>query len=121
MEWVQVAQTLGVASACLFALAIGVWRVAKWVAANLLIPVRDGHLSFLKSVGKSVDVQTKSLESIADSLASVGASRAAEVERLDHIATKLEEITATMDRQIGQLVVKTGSVVVVPLPQGPHT
>lgn len=66
MDWMQVAQTLGVPVCILFAFAFAVWQGLRWAARTIAEPIVKRHVEFLGKVEMALDQQTKTLQSIMD-------------------------------------------------------
>lgn len=66
VDWVALLQTFGLAVVILFALGIGIWKVAVWIGKELIIPFRDKAIdqfaSFLARLDRNVDAMTNNLE-----------------------------------------------------------
>ncbi len=111
MEWMQFVDRYGLPLTAIVAISFFVGKALRWVGVQVLAPVVKRHLKFIDQIDDRLD----------NLAAAFGDSRKAELSRLDHIATKLEEITGTLDRQIRQVVVKAESVAIVPSASGPKT
>jgi hypothetical protein len=61
MDWVSIAQTLGVSVACLAGLGWAVWAAVKWSASQIFRPLVQGHLAFLDSLKGEQKAQTESM------------------------------------------------------------
>ena len=113
MEWLQIAQSLGIPVMCLVSLAFAVWKVGVWAALNVLQPLAVKHMDFIDRVGRSVDSQTESMKSLAVSREKELKTTQAMWDRLNHIAERVETAVAAITDVRG-VVIKTQSVSVVP-------
>ena len=71
MESLQFIREFGLPVAALAVIAYASWRGAEWIAAQVVIPLRDRHFAFLES-----------LEGTLDAIAQTQAQLAREIERV---------------------------------------
>lgn len=78
MEWVQVAQTFGLPVALLLILLAALWRILRWLAENVVLPLVRKHLEFLDKamgamdrVAANVEAQTATSAKIAGALSTI--------------------------------------------------
>lgn len=113
MDWTQIATNFGVSVACLFGLSWAVWSSLKWIGMHVLKPLADRHLSFIDQVAQNLVAQTTAMQKLADETNAEGKERREELEKLDHIASKLAEITSGIS-EVRALIIRTDSVQIVP-------
>ena len=68
MDFLTVAQVLGIPTACLVALAVAVWAVLKWCAKYILKPAVDKHLKLVDQLTVKLSIQAGSVERLTMSL-----------------------------------------------------
>jgi hypothetical protein len=121
MDWLQIAQSLGIPVMCLVALAVAVWKGIIWIGKYILQPLATKHMDFVDKVSVSVEQQTNAARSTAESMRDLAMQRGMELQttgtildKLDHIANKIEKTLETITDVKGAVVIRTGSVAVVP-------
>lgn len=95
MDWLQIAQSLGIPVMCLVALSWAVWKGLQWIGMYVLKPLAQKHLEFVDRVSSSVDKVPETFERI--------------VGRLDIIADKIDETMQSIT-EVKSVVIKTPSV-----------
>lgn len=53
--YIAVLRDFGVAVACLFGLAIAVWKTARWTAEKVILPITAAHLGLVTKVQEAVE------------------------------------------------------------------
>lgn len=99
-SWVEIIKGVGSTTAVLLALGYTIWKGSQWIAREVIIPIRNGHLELLKRVGDSVENQAGSLETIAGSMSAVGSNRETETKRFDSIILKLSEMLTALENNV---------------------
>lgn len=117
MEWLSIAQSLGVPVMCLVALAFAVWKALIWTAREVLKPLAAKHMDFVDRVARSVDTMTVAMKDLGESRVRELSTTSAIVDRLDHIAERVETAVATITDVKG-VVIRTQTVSVVPSASG---
>ena len=90
--WLQLLQTFGVAVTCLLALSYGVYRAAKWMAVEVLVPTRDLFFRQILATMARVEDTTKHLETAEGHLSELLEER---TKRFDSIEQKLAVIAGS--------------------------
>lgn len=99
-EFLALVQAVGIPFATLVALSIAVWRALTWAAANVLKPLVEGHINFLKQIQESQQKQTDTLEQIA-------ATQQQQAEALARITETLFSLSCYNQTSIAQNSTKT--------------
>lgn len=92
MDFVTIAQTLGIPVTCMVAMGTAIWAVLKWTATNVVKPVTERHLLFMDKV----DVAMDKLMDNSDKLSA----------RLDQMDGRISEIKS--------IVVRASNVSIIP-------
>lgn len=78
MDWISLAQNLGIPVTCLAALAFAVWKSLVWLGMNVVKPVADRHIKFLDAVETAINGMVRSITALGG--------------RMDNLENKLETI-----------------------------
>lgn len=81
---------LGLPLALLIVLLYGIWRAALWARDNILMPLTNGHLTFLHKVDETQQKQQQSLEKLTD-------LQGQQATIMTRQATTLEQISQALD------------------------
>ena len=79
MDFLEIAERLGLPAALLLFFAYAMWRIGKWAGHAVVNPLVKGHLKFLDQLGTSV----KKIEEILETIAEHSLSQKEMQERLD--------------------------------------
>ncbi len=131
MDFLALAQQLGITAACLVALGWTVWRSLTWFALNVVKPMADRHIKFVDELAlaasaqaEAMRVQSEAMRLLADHSEKVSLKHDVLMEKHD----KLMDLTADlMARQealmvalaeikthVEKMEIKANSVVVLP-------
>lgn len=124
MDWLQIAQSLGVPMLCLAALAFAVWKGITWIGKYVLIPLSSSHIDLVNKVSNSVESIAGSMKILSDSrtaeLRAISETRAAELKtteailkQLNNVAEKLE-IAVSKVSEVKDVVLSAKNVTVMP-------
>jgi hypothetical protein len=120
-DWISLLQTFGLAVTILFAVAIAVWRLSKWVGKEIVIPLRDQAISrfiaFLDRVEHTVskvdvnvdkmtlnlDKQTCALESIEKQATQQTNQGERKENKIDSLVVGQHEIRAELMAVLGRI------------------
>ena len=115
MDFVTIAQNLGIAVACLAALGWAVWSAARWTLANIAKPVADRHIKFLDDLSLAMGSQSQALQTMA-------VQQGKNLDANERIMSRIEEIIEKQDvlirgvsdvhNKVTHLDIHTDSVVV---------
>lgn len=65
-SWTQLVGLVGFPAFFLLAFCFGLWKAATWLAVNLLVPLKDTHISFIQSTQETQEKQAVAQERQAD-------------------------------------------------------
>jgi hypothetical protein len=65
IDYVQLVQQFGIMGALLVSVLVAIYRMGKWLAANVVKPLADRHLVFIERIEKVQVEQSATLQSIA--------------------------------------------------------
>lgn len=74
MDWITAVKDVGFPIVASLAIGGAVWATLKWIAANVIIPARDGLLAFLVTINHNVDRMTENLDAQTESLRDINAT-----------------------------------------------
>lgn len=102
VDFVGLAQTLGVSVVVLFAIGVASWRGGKWLGKNVITPITREHINSLRTV-------TKSVKSLARSSRHTARMMIQAADRIEHAIEELKSVKA--------LVVETHNVIIKSKPK----
>lgn len=105
--WLTILQTFGVAVTCLAALGFAVWRTAKWMGANFLVPVRDAHIKFL--------------EKLENGLQSLMTDQKTQSHNIEHMVEDIKTIAQgilDVQKKVDKVIVRSDTVTINPPGRG---
>lgn len=73
MESLQFIREFGLPVAALACIAYASWHGAEWIAAQVVIPLRDRHFAFLTSLESTLDAIAKTQGQLAEEIKRVSA------------------------------------------------
>ncbi len=85
MDFLNLAQNLGVAVACLVALGLAVWRALVFIGINILKPLTERHIAFLDRLQEVIEKQTQVVDRLVSDHKSI-------TDQLDGVVAKLDQI-----------------------------
>lgn len=117
MDWLIVAQSLGIPVMCLVALAFAVWKALIWAAQNIIQPLAIKHMDFIDRVAGSVDSMTGSMKQLGEARTKELTTTEGIADKLDHITQRLEK-TLEAITDVKGVIIRTHTVSVVPGDRG---
>lgn len=71
MDFVQFVEKLGLPTAQLVAVVLGIWQAFRWSAKEVIIPARDRHFKFMDTVETGVKAMADSQKVILENQGTV--------------------------------------------------
>ncbi len=68
MDFVTIAERIGIPTAILVIFAFAVWRVLKWMGTTVIKPMADSHIAFVNETTQTNKVNSQTLERLTQIL-----------------------------------------------------
>ena len=72
MDWIEVLRSFGFPVVCVIAMSLALWRVATWVASNLVKPAVEAHIVLITQLRASLTAHDIALQSQSQALEAQG-------------------------------------------------
>lgn len=109
MDPVDVAMKLGVPSAILAVVALGLWKAARWVASDVVRPIVDSHVELIKTLQQNAPEHGRKLDAVANKIDTLTGVLGAQTPLLQSIdkgskvhARQLAAVSAKLDAQVAE-------------------
>ena len=91
MDWIEVLRSFGFPVVCVIAMSLALWRVATWVASNLVKPAVEAHIVLITQLRASLTAHDIALQSQSQALEAQGHTLAISTVQQTKVATMLTD------------------------------
>lgn len=100
---------VGVLMSFLASLLLGIWKLTQWALTNVVIPIRDGHLTYLKEESEAKKAANASYARQAEALEGIQGTQRQIVTDTGVIKENITKIWAALPQPNGQAQTSGGS------------
>jgi hypothetical protein len=102
-DWVSIVEKFGIPMAILTAFAYFVSQGIRWFGCNVVVPMKDRHMSFLDNMEKCLDKITDLQTKIFGDTSSIRA----DIDRVDRKTTALAKDSGILRERMEGLIIQT--------------